>query len=190
MPGLFQIALPGACGHRRTVNSISLCTTDEVPAIHEIINESAQAYKGVIPADRWHEPYMPMGELNAEIARGVRFRGFRTDGELVGVMGIQDVRDVTLIRHAYVRTAARGHGIGGELLRHLREFTDRPILIGTWKAAAWAIGFYEKHGFALVDEAEKDRLLQIYWTVPQRQREESVVLADERWRNRVARSPA
>jgi GNAT superfamily N-acetyltransferase len=163
---------------------ITPCTSEEIPTIAEIINESAVAYKGVIPADRWHEPYMPMAELRAEIDRGVRFFGSRADGRLVGVMGIQDVKDVTLIRHAYVRSEYRRHGVGQELLAYLRELTEHPVLIGTWKAAVWAIRFYEKHGFAQVGEAEKNRLLQIYWTIPTRQVEESVVLADERWRRR------
>ena len=161
---------------------IARCPAGELEAACEIINESARAYKGVIPADRWHEPYMPMSELEAEIGKGVRFYGHRADGELVGVMGIQDVADVTLIRHAYVRTAWRGRGVGRELLAHLRSLTDRPILIGTWKAATWAIQFYQRNGFVLVSEAEKNRLLKTYWTIPARQIEESVVLADQRWR--------
>ena len=144
----------------------------------EIINESAQAYKGVIPADRWHEPYMSFAELQSEIARGVRFYGCNLDGELVGVMGIQDVKDVTLIRHAYVRTTHRSHGIGGALLKFLHGLSSRPILIGTWKAATWAIRFYEKNGYHLVNDEQKNRLLRTYWTVPDRQIEESVVLSD------------
>jgi GNAT superfamily N-acetyltransferase len=160
---------------------ISPCTAEDVPIIGEIINESAGAYKGVIPADRWHEPYMPLAELQAEITRGVRFYGYRVEGKLVGVMGIQDVQDVTLIRHAYVRTAIRGRGVGRELLEHLSQLTTRPVLIGTWRAASWAIGFYEKNGFTVVGDVEKNQLLQTYWTVPPRQVEESVVLADRRW---------
>src|SRR5437868_2435477 len=124
------------------------------PAIHEIINDAAQAYKGVIPADRWHEPYMPMPELESEIARGIRFYCATQDDRVIGVMGIQDVKDVTLIRHAYVRTAARRRGIGQALLQHLKELTHRPVLIGTWKAATWAIRFYEKNGFRLLTEGE------------------------------------
>ena len=165
---------------------IAACTPADVPAINEIINDAAIAYKGVIPADRWHEPYMPMAELQAEIAKGVRFYGCTIDGRLVGVMGIQDVKDVTLIRHAYVRTAERRHGIGRALLTHLNGLTQRPILIGTWKAAAWAIRFYEKNGFRVVSEAEKNRLLRTYWTIPDRQVEESVVLADHRLREQHA----
>ena len=159
------------------MNRIGPCTAADVPAIHEIINDAAQAYKGVIPADRWHEPYMPMADLESEIARGVRFYGYRVDGRLEGVMGIQEVKDVTLIRHAYVRTKARRHGIGQALLEHLNSLSQRPVLIGTWKAATWAIRFYEKNGFYVVGEEEKNTLLRKYWTIPDRQVEESVVLA-------------
>ena len=164
------------------MKAIAPCEAADLPAIFEIINDSARAYKGVIPADRWHEPYMPMPELKSEIAKGVRFYGYHLDDRLMGVMGIQDVKDVTLIRHAYVRTESRRHGIGQKLLEHLNGLTDRPVLIGTWEAAAWAIRFYEKHGFKLVSDDEKNRLLRIYWTIPDRQIEESVVLVDERWR--------
>jgi GNAT superfamily N-acetyltransferase len=166
------------------MKEIALCHAGDLPAIYEIINESAVAYKGVIPADRWHEPYMPMAELQAEISNGVTFYGYRVGDQLVGVMGIQDVKDVTLIRHAYVRTENRGHGIGRELLKYLSRLTARPVLIGTWKAATWAIRFYEQNGFFLLEDDEKNRLLQIYWTVPARQIEESVVLADHRWKER------
>jgi len=170
------------------MKEISLCGRADLPAIFEIINESALAYKGVIPADRWHEPYMPMAELESEIDKGVRFYGFSAENRLIAVMGIQDIKDVTLIRHAYVRTNHRGHGIGQVLLTNLSRLSSRPILIGTWKAASWAIRFYEKNGFVLLPDEEKNRLLKIYWTVPQRQIEESVVLADQRW-FRHARSP-
>lgn len=162
------------------MKAIRACASADVPAIFEIINDAAGAYKGVIPGDAWHEPYMPMAELESEIEKGVRFYGCENAGRLIGVMGIQDMKDVTLIRHAYVRTASRGEGIGGSLLDHLRRLTERPILIGTWKTASWAIRFYEKNGFALVGEEEKNRLLGIYWTVSARQAAESVVLADER----------
>jgi GNAT superfamily N-acetyltransferase len=155
----------------------------DAPVILEIINDSAQAYKGVIPADRWHEPYMPMAELQSEIGKGVRFYCTRLDDRIVGVMGIQDVKDVTLIRHAYVRTRSRRHGIGQALLKQLNQLTTRPVLIGTWKAATWAIRFYEKNGFTLVGDDEKNRLLRTYWTIPARQVEESVVLVDRRWRS-------
>ncbi len=161
--------------------TITPCAEADLPTIYEIINESARAYKGVIAPDRWHDPYMPMTELQSEISNGVRFYGYSFGGRLVGVMGIQDVKDVTLIRHAYVRTQLRGHGIGRELLGHLSQLTRRPVLIGTWKAATWAVRFYQKHGFVLVSDEEKHRLLKTYWTVPDRQIEESVVLADQRW---------
>ncbi|HZZ19507.1 MAG TPA: GNAT family N-acetyltransferase [Opitutaceae bacterium] len=171
---------------RAEVNAaIASCEPSDLPVVFEIINDSAQAYKGVIPADRWHEPYMPMAELMSEIGKGVRFYGYYGDGRLDGVMGIQDVKDVTLIRHAYVRSGCRGQGIGGKLLAHLGQLTDRPVLIGTWKAATWAIRFYEANGFALVGREEKDLLLRTYWSVPDRQIEESIVLADKRWRDRA-----
>lgn len=157
------------------------CTAGDFAAIHAIINDAAQAYRGVIPADCWREPYMPEEELRHEMAAGVRFWGYEEDGTLLGVMGLQDVREVTLIRHAYVRTARRNGGIGGKLLAHLQQLTARPILIGTWADATWAIRFYEKRGFRLVSRDEKDRLLRTYWTVPDRQRDASVVLADARW---------
>lgn len=161
------------------MSSIRPCTEADFETMHAIINDAAQAYRGVIPADRWHEPYMPREELRHEIDAGVRFWGYEEDGALVGVMGIQDVQDVTLIRHAYVYTARRGHGIGGKLLAHLRALADRPILIGTWAAATWAIRFYEKHGFRQVSWAEKERLLRRYWDIPERQVETSVVLAQK-----------
>ena len=157
------------------------CRSDEFELIGEIINDAAQAYRGVIPEDRWHEPYMPPAELEEQVKQGVIFWGTEQDGKLTGVMGIQPVQDVTLIRHAYVRTACRNQGIGSSLLRHLRALTTRPILIGTWAAAVWAVAFYEKHGFRKVTPAEKDRLLKKYWSIPDRQVETSVVLADDRW---------
>lgn len=157
------------------------CTSEDLPEIYSIINDAAIAYKGVIPADRWHEPYMPLRELENEIAAGVRFHGYVANSGLLGVMGIQDVKDVTLIRHAYVRTSVRNQGIGGKLLAHLVQLASRPILIGTWSAATWAIRFYERHGFRVVTEAEKNRLLKTYWTVPDRQIATSVVLADGKW---------
>jgi GNAT superfamily N-acetyltransferase len=172
------------------MTTISPCGESDVSVIADVVNESALAYKGVIPADRWHEPYMPMTELKTEIARGVRFYAYRRDGVVLGVMGVQDVKDVTLIRHAYVRTECRGQGIGRELLRFMYEQTGRPVLIGAWKAATWAVQFYEKNGFQVVADEEKNRLLRIYWSIPDRQVEESVVLADERWRqSRLADSP-
>jgi N-acetylglutamate synthase-like GNAT family acetyltransferase len=143
--------------------------------IFTIINDGAQAYKGIIPADRWHEPYMPREELREQLEAGVEFWIYEDDGEMLGVMGIQQVQDVTLIRHAYVRTASRSRGIGGLLLRSM---ADRPVLIGTWADAVWAIGFYQKHGFRVVSHEEKEKLLRRYWNIPERQIETSVVLAE------------
>lgn len=166
---------------------IRRCAPIDLDPMFDIINDAAQAYRGVIPADCWHEPYMPKKELEQELEAGVVFWGFESQGELIGVMGIQHVQDVTLIRHAYVRTASRNQGIGGQLLAHLRTLTKRPILIGTWAAATWAIRFYEKHGFILVTPAEKDRLLRQYWTISDRQIETSVVLAEQKWFEMVLR---
>ena len=155
------------------------CTADDFETIGSIINDAAEAYRGVIPADRWHEPYMPGAALEAEIAKGVKFWGWEEGGALAGVMGIQPARDATLIRHAYVRTVHRGKGIGGALLQFLIGQTGGPLLVGTWAAAEWAIRFYEGHGFRLVSPAEKNRLLDTYWAIPSRQRDTSVVLVYE-----------
>ncbi len=159
---------------------IRQCTERDFDAIYSIINDAAQAYKGVIPSDRWKEPYMSEEYLRHELDSGVVFWGYEENGELIGVMGIQHVRDVALIRHAYVRTVQRNKGIGSRLLSHLRKMTDLPILIGTWADATWAIRFYEKHGFHLVSAEEKNRLLKKYWSIPERQIETSVVLAEGR----------
>ena len=159
---------------------IRQCSDNDFEMIYEIINDAALAYKGIIPKDRWKEPYMSREELRHEIDEGVVFWGYEEDGKLKGVMGIQDVQDVTLIRHAYVRTAERNKGIGSKLMSHLRQMTDRPILIGTWADAVWAIRFYEKHGFRLVSTEEKNCLLKKYWRIPERQVETSVVLAEKR----------
>jgi len=156
---------------------IRRCADADLSAIHTIVNEAAAAYRDVIPAECWHEPYMSRVELNAEIEAGVSFSGWHESGELLGVMGLQHVRDVTLIRHAYVRRAHQGRGIGGALLEALSTETTGTLLVGTWAAAAWAIRFYERHGFRLVSPDEKERLLMEYWQVPARQRETSVVLA-------------
>ncbi len=153
------------------------CTAAHVAALCAVINDAARAYRGHVPDDCLREPYMPEAELRGEIAAGVRFHGRFRNGGLLGVMGIQDVRDMTLIRHAYVATHARRTGIGGELLLHLLTLTERPVLVGTWRAATWAIDFYERHGFRLVGETEKTALLRQYWTIPERQNETSVVLA-------------
>lgn len=158
------------------MSTIRICRDDERAAILAIINGAAEAYRGVIPADRWHEPYMPPGELDHEIAAGVVFWGYEADGDLLGVMGIQPVRDVDLIRHAYVRPDSQRLGVGGALLEHLRRLGTRRMLVGTWAAAEWAIAFYQRHGFELVSPEGKTALLKTYWTVPDRQIETSVVL--------------
>ncbi len=165
----------------RKYKTVRSCRPDELGLIGEIINDAAQAYQGVIPPDRWHEPYMSPAELKEQVDAGVVFWGMEHDGKLAGVMGTQMVQDVTLIRHAYVRTAFRNRGIGSQLLKHLHTLAPGPVLIGTWAAATWAIAFYEKHGFRKVIPSEKDRLLKKYWSIPERQIETSVVLADERW---------
>jgi GNAT superfamily N-acetyltransferase len=152
------------------------CSEGDVDVITSIVNEAALAYRGVIPGDCWHEPYMSRSDLLSEMAAGVRFSGREEGGALVGVMGLQRVRDATLIRHAYVRTAHQGRGVGAELMRFLSGRTEGALLVGTWAAATWAIRFYERHGFRLVSSEEKDRLLEAYWSIPARQRETSVVL--------------
>ena len=156
------------------------CSDDDFEAIYSIINEAAQAYKGVIPDDCWKELYMSKDELQQEIDEGVAFWGYEEDGELVGVMGLQHIQDVALIRHSYVRTLKQKEGIGRKLLSYLRGQTIYSILVGTWADAVWAIRFYEKNGFRLVSREEKNRLLQKYWTISDRQIETSVVLADEK----------
>lgn len=157
---------------------IRLCDKGDTEVIYEIINDAAQAYRGVIPQDRYHEPYMTKDELNQEMQDEVIFWGFQENDELLGVMGIQDKGDVALIRHAYVRTNQRKSGIGTKLLSHLTHLTDKPILIGTWESAIWAIEFYKKNGFHLVSMEEKAGLLYQYWNVPERQVETSVVLSN------------
>jgi GNAT superfamily N-acetyltransferase len=157
--------------------SIRPCRDDEREAILAIVNAAAEAYRGVIPADRWHDPYMPGEELDGEVAAGVEFWGYEDDARLLGVMGIQAVRDVTLIRHAYVQPETQGRGIGGALLEHLLGLATRPMLVGTWAAATWAIRFYERHGFEYVGPERTAELLREYWDIPARQIETSVVLA-------------
>jgi GNAT superfamily N-acetyltransferase len=167
---------------------IRRCDERDFEVIWAIINDGARAYKGVIPADRWTEPYMSGEKLQHEIEEGVVFWGYEDAGMLVGVMGIQPLRDVTLIRHAYVRTNSQKRGIGAQLLAHLREMANGPVLIGTWADAGWAIRFYERHGFQIVGSEEKNQLLKKYWSIPERQMETSVVLADSTWREEVRRS--
>jgi N-acetylglutamate synthase-like GNAT family acetyltransferase len=161
---------------------IRRCDERDFELIWTIINDGAQAYKGIIPEDRWTEPYMSQEKLRHEIDDGVVFWGYEENGTLTGVMGLQEVMDVTLIRHAYVLTSRQRRGIGGSLLTHLLALANSPVLIGTWADAVWAIRFYEKNGFQLVSTEEKNRLLKKYWSVPERQIETSVVLADSKWR--------
>jgi N-acetylglutamate synthase-like GNAT family acetyltransferase len=158
-------------------------TEEDFEEIYKVINDAAVAYKGIIPTDRWHEPYMPKEKLKTQIEDGVEFSCYVDEGQVIGVMGIQDKKDVYLIRHAYVKTSQRNKGIGTLLLQALIRESDKPILIGTWKAAQWAIGFYEKHGFSLVSEEEKNMLLGKYWSIPSRQVETSVVLANEKYKS-------
>lgn len=160
---------------------IRICTEDDFDVIREIINDAAIAYKGIIPDDRWRQPYMTHGQLRAEIEDGVVFFGCEAEGTLMAVMGIQDRGDVCLIRHAYVRTAERNRGLGTRLLAFLESTTAKPLLVGTWAAARWAIAFYEKNGYRLLPRRQKDRLLRTYWKIPRRQAETSVVLASPRW---------
>ena len=160
---------------------IRRCNESDFNTILEIINDAAQAYKGVIPQDRWHEPYMSFEELMNEIKDGVVFWGLEHDGRLLGVMGIQDKENITLIRHSYVRPQAQKRGMGTKLLQYLESITDKPVLIGTWAASLWAISFYQKNGYTLVSEEEKNRLLRYYWSIPKRQVETSVVLAKQTW---------
>jgi N-acetylglutamate synthase-like GNAT family acetyltransferase len=160
---------------------IRRCNDSDFQTIWAVINEAAQAYKGIIPADRWTEPYMSAEKLRHEIADGVIFWGWEEEGELTGVMGLQEIQDVTLIRHAYVLGSRQRSGIGGRLLAHLLQGARTPVLIGAWADAHWAIRFYEKNGFTVVTPGEKERLLRLYWNVPERQIETSVVLADAAW---------
>jgi GNAT superfamily N-acetyltransferase len=153
----------------------------DLPQIFSVVNEAAQAYRGVIPADRWREPYMPRDELERETAQGVVFWVAEEEGRLLGVIGIQDRGPVALVRHAYVAPAAQRMGVGTKLLRHVESLVHKPILIGTWAAAAWAIEFYRRNGFTVVPDHEKERLLRTFWSIPERQIEASVVLADRRW---------
>lgn len=190
-PNVTVIRRKGDCPHRivalenslddcvptpKGTTMIRRCTDADLAAIEAIINEAAQAYQGVIPADCWHDPYMSRSELIAEIGTGVNFWGWDDSGALIGVMGLQKVRDATLIRHAYVRSAYQGRGIGGALLTALAGQAAGQLLVGTWAAAGWAIRFYERHGFRMASTSEKDRLLNTYWSIPLRQQETSVVL--------------
>jgi len=152
-------------------------SSSDFDSILTVINDAAQTYRGAIPDDRWKEPYMSAEELEKEIEAGVRFYGWVEDDALLGVMGIQSVKDTTLIRHSYVRTEHQRKGIGGKLVEYLKGLAETPeILVGTWQDATWAIRFYESHGFKLVSHEEGDKLLRKYWKIPERQIETSVVL--------------
>jgi N-acetylglutamate synthase-like GNAT family acetyltransferase len=161
--------------------TIRKCTGADIGEIFRVINDAAQAYRGVIPEDRWHEPYMGHDELEREIADGVVFWGVEEEQGLTGVMGIQDKEDVCLMRHAYVMTSRRRKGVGARLLRHLETLTDKPVLIGTWVAATWAVNFYAKNGYRALSRAESEALLRKYWHIPERQVETSVVLVNAKW---------
>lgn len=162
---------------------IRRCTDQDLEEMHAIINDAAQAYKGIIPDDRWQEPYMPMDELKAEIQDGVDFWCLEVNGSIGGVMGIQDKGAVVLIRHAYVRAAQQKGGVGTQLLKHLESLTQKPILIGTWAAATWATHFYEKNGYLLLSRQDTDRLLRKYWSISERQIATSVVLANQSYQS-------
>ena len=160
---------------------IRRCEPIDLAVVYAVINDAAMAYKGIIPADCWHEPYMPMEELRQEVAGGVEFWGYEAEKTLIGVMGIQDKGDIALIRHAYVRTDDRRKGVGTALLRHIESQTTMPILVGTWVDAVWAVRFYQKNGYELLSRPETERLLRKYWNVPERQIETSVVLGNLKW---------
>ena len=162
---------------------IRACTTNDIKEIADVINDAAEAYRGVIPDDRWHDPYMSLNYLAEEIDDNVNFHGYTDDEHhhLLAVIGIQDKGEVYLIRHAYVRTLVRRKGIGGQLLKYVTKNIEKPLLVGTWKAAVWARSFYEKHGFKTVGSEETVRLLSTYWSIPGRQVETSIVLANDSW---------
>lgn len=159
------------------MENVRLCNASDRDAIAAIINRAAERYRGVIPADRWREPYMPAAELEHEIADGVVFHGLEQGGRLLGVMGIQAVDDVHLIRHAYVLPEMQGRGVGGRLLQHLLARCPTRVLVGTWAAASWAIAFYQRHGFEMAAGDEIPPLLRRYWNIPERQIATSVVLS-------------
>ena len=158
---------------------IRQCTAAEFESILSIINDAAQAYRGVIPDEHWHEPYMSEDQLRREMDAGVEFSCFEDSGKVVGVMGIQVVKDATLIRHAYVVSEVQGRGVGSELIRFLIPRAKEKLLVGTWASASWAIGFYERNGFRMVGQERKDDLLRTYWTISREQKDVSVVLEYE-----------
>lgn len=168
------------------MNRVRPCGNQEIALILGIVNAAAQAYRGAIPADRWHDPYMSESELRRDVSVGVEFWGCEIDGQLVGVMGMQRVLDVDLIRHAYVLPSHQRHGVGRILIEHLCERSDRRMLVGTWASATWAINFYQRNGFDLIaSEQQKVELLKSYWTIPERQIETSVVLELRRRNDRT-----
>ena len=167
----------GSKGQVPTDMTIRRCDPADLAELLAIINAAAEAYRDVIPADRWHDPYMSSDALLAELADGVMFSACVLQGRLIGVMGVQRRHNVDLIRHAYVRPEWQGHGVGAVLLKHFSKGAERPILIGTWRAADWAIRFYERHGFARVSDTDIAPLLGTYWNIPERQIATSVVLA-------------
>jgi len=169
---------------------IRKCVEADLAAMLAIVNDAAQAYRGVIPVDRWREPYMPTDELVSEIAAGVVFWVAEEEGRLLGMMGIQDKGAVALVRHAYVAPTIQRKGVGTRLLRHVEGLADKPLLIGTWADASWAMEFYQRNGFTVVPNSHKDRLLRTYWSIPARQIETSVVLADARWTEAQQRASA
>jgi len=175
-----ETSATGTAGRGRELE-IRRCDPDQREEILEVINEAAGAYRGVIPEDRWKEPYMPGEELDREVEEGVVFHGAHSGDRLVGVMGIQPVEDVALIRHAYVRPQWQGRGVGTRILERLRAEEDRPFLVGTWAAAEWAVAFYEARGFRRIPGEEGAGVLRRYWSIPERQVETSVVLADDAW---------
>jgi GNAT superfamily N-acetyltransferase len=160
------------------MDAIRPCRKDERSIISQIVNAAAEAYRGVIPPDRWHYPYMSLAALDSEIDAGVVFWAYEIEGEVIGVMGVQPVRDVDLIRHAYVRPGGQRRGVGAALINHIRSLSRRQMLVGTWQAATWAIAFYQRHGFVLASQEQKTALLNSYWAIPARQIETSVVLAN------------
>jgi len=157
--------------------------TDSI-AMLAIVNDAAHAYRGVIPTDRWRDPYMSPDELENEIAAGVIFWVAEEKQRLLGVMGIQDKGEVALVRHAYIAPSAQRKGMGTRLLHHVEGLSGKPVLVGTWADASWAIKFYRRNGYTVVSEKDRQSLLQKYWSIPQRQIETSIVLADSRWMNR------
>jgi GNAT superfamily N-acetyltransferase len=167
---------PARAPHPRAMFDLRPCRDDDFAAILAIVNSAAAAYRGVIPPDCWHDPYMPREKLAGDIRGGVRFWACEEAGELLGVMGIQQVRDVQLIRHAYVRPDRQRGGVGAALLEALKSHSPGRLLVGTWRAASWAIAFYRRHGFALLADEPAHRLLAEYWRIPERQMETSVVL--------------